>query len=84
MKSFVLFTCTPIFLITKLTLYNIPVSHYHLGIDVGSLVSAFVIHLLESIISRLAMSVILIFKLVSEARFVGTPEDRFSRFDAHL
>ena len=46
------------------------------------LISAFVIHLLESIISRLAMSEISIFWF--ESHFVGNPEDRFSCVTAFI
>ena len=61
------------------------------GADQRSLISAFVICLLESIIYRLATSKNFNF-LASfcssadgfESRFVGNPEDRFSRHEAHL
>ena len=50
------------------------------------LISAFVIHIFESIISRHAISKTSIFKLISEAEetwfgshFFGKPEDRFFR-----
>ena len=51
-----------------------------------SLISAVVIHLLESIISRLAASGISIFKLVAVAwaHFTGNPEDRFCRNEAQM
>ena len=55
------------------------------------LISAFAVHFLLSIISRLAASEISIFSLVSVAEETGlslalwqTPEDRFSRNEAHL
>ena len=53
------------------------------------LISAFVIRLLKSIISRLATSEILIFKLVSvteqtEPHFVVHPEDRISHIASHM
>ena len=54
------------------------------------LISTFVIHLLESTISKLASSEISIFYLVSVAEETGSslafsenPEDRFSRDEAH-
>ena len=54
--------------------------------------SAFVIRFLESIISKLAVSEISIFKLVSVAEETGyfksrifeNPEDRCSRVEAHM
>ena len=51
-----------------------------------SLISAFVIRLLESIKSRLAMSKISIFSLGDwfESRFVGNRVDRFSRIMANM
>ena len=55
-----------------------------------SLISAFVICALESIISRHTMSEISIFLIVSVAeenglsRFLGNPRDRFSRDEAQL
>ena len=56
-----------------------------------SLISAFVIRLLETIISKLAPREISIFltSLCSwgdwfESRFVGNPENKFSRSEAHM
>ena len=56
-----------------------------------SLISTFVICLLENIISMLAASKITNFWLVSvadlgwfESHFVGNPKDRFSRVTAHM
>ena len=57
----------------------------------GSLIRAFVIRFLESIICKLATGEISIFQLVSVAEetglkpcFVGNPEDRFSHKEAHI
>ena len=52
----------------------------------GSLISTFVIRLLESIISILATSKISNFYLVSVAEETGLnyPEDRFSRVEVHI
>ena len=56
-----------------------------------SLISAFVIRFLESIICKLATGEITIFQLVSITEETGlkqalskTPEDRFSRNEAHI
>ena len=51
-----------------------------------SLISAFVIHFLESIVCRLATNKISIFELVSvaEENGVGNPEDRFPHVPAHM
>ena len=51
-----------------------------------SLISAFVIHLLESIISRLATSKISNFYRGDwlEFHFVGNPKDRFFGVEAHI
>ena len=53
-----------------------------------SLISAFVIRLMESIICKIAIGEISIFRLVSVdwfgTHFVGNPEDRFSHDEAQL
>ena len=56
-----------------------------------SLVNTFVIHLLDRIISRLTTSEISSFRLVSldeqadlNLTFLGGPEDKFSRDEAHI
>ena len=53
--------------------------------DMRSLISVFVIHILECTVASLATCKISIFKLVLfESSFVGNPEDRFCRIEDHM